>query len=74
MLRQELTIEYPHRQQGHSGHRTVPFPYPKIIDRAIGCDIVSDLSPIIQLPGRVFEIVGFWQILLVNPPLQESGN
>jgi hypothetical protein len=42
MLRQELTIEYPHRQQGHSGHRTVPFPYPKIIDRAIGCDIVSE--------------------------------
>jgi hypothetical protein len=27
---------------------------------------------IIQLPGRVFEIVGFWQISLVNPPLQES--
>jgi hypothetical protein len=23
--------------------------------------------------GRVFEIVNYWQILLVNPPLQESG-
>jgi hypothetical protein len=37
MLRQELTIEYQHRQQGNSGHRTVPFPYPNIIDRPIGC-------------------------------------
>jgi len=74
MLRQELTIAYQHRQLGNSGHGTVLFPYPKIIDRAIGCDIVSDRAPIIQLPGRVFEIVRFWQILLVNPPLQESGN
>ena len=29
-------------------------------------------SPIIQLPGRVFEIVGFWQILLAHGPLQKS--
>jgi hypothetical protein len=38
MLPQELTIEYQHRQPGNSGHGTVPFPYPNIIDRAIGCD------------------------------------
>jgi len=74
MLRQELTIAYQHGQQGNSGHGTVPFPYPKIIDRPIGCDIMSDRSPIIQLPGRVFEIVRFWQILLAHGPLQESGN
>ena len=37
MVRQELTIAYQHRQQDNSGHRTVRFPYPKIIDRAIGC-------------------------------------
>ena len=36
-------------------------------------NIISDRSPIIQLPGRVCEIIRFWQILLVNPPLQESG-
>jgi hypothetical protein len=35
---QELTIEYQHRQPGNSGHGTVPFPYPNIIDRPIGCD------------------------------------
>jgi len=34
--------------------------------------IMSDRSRIIHRPGRVFEIVGFWQILLVNPPLQQS--
>ncbi|MEG4527178.1 hypothetical protein QUB61_31230 [Microcoleus sp. C2D2] len=37
MLRQELTIAYQHGQQGNSGHRTVQFPYPNIIDRPIGC-------------------------------------
>jgi hypothetical protein len=37
MLPQELTIAYQHRQQGNSGHGTVPFSYPNIIDRAIGC-------------------------------------
>jgi hypothetical protein len=37
-LRQELTIEYQHRQLGNSRQGTVPFPYPKIIDRPIGCD------------------------------------
>ena len=37
MVRQELTIAYQHRQPGNSGHRTVRFPYPNIIDRAIGC-------------------------------------
>jgi hypothetical protein len=36
-LRQELTIEYQHQQPGNSGHGTVPFPYPNIIDRPIGC-------------------------------------
>ncbi|MEG3843427.1 hypothetical protein [Microcoleus sp. herbarium14] len=32
-------------------------------------NIMSDRSRTIQLPGRVYEIVGFWRILLVNPPL-----
>jgi hypothetical protein len=35
--------------------------------------IMSDRSPIIQLPGPVCEIVRFWQILLAHGPLQESG-
>src|SRR4028119_1311916 len=48
MLRQELTIAYQHRQQGNSGHRTVPFSYPNIIDRAIGCHdrtAIEDTAP-----------------------------
>jgi len=32
----------------------------------------TEILSIIHRPGRVFEIVGFWPILLVNPPLQES--
>ncbi|MEG4172382.1 MULTISPECIES: hypothetical protein [unclassified Microcoleus] len=45
----------------------------KFDQNAFNIYLMSDLSPIIQLPGRVCEIVYFWQILLVNPPLQESG-
>ncbi|MEG3979824.1 hypothetical protein QUA08_03305 [Microcoleus sp. T3B2] len=45
----------------------------KFDQNAFNIYLMSDISPIIQLPGRVCEIVYFWQILLVNPPLQESG-
>ena len=60
-------------------HALCPMPYarqiPHVTEKGYTsvAHIMSDRSPIIQLPGRVFEIVRFWQILLVNPPLQESG-
>jgi len=34
--------------------------------------IMSDRLTIISRSGRVFEIVNYWQVLLVNPPLQKS--
>gem|GEM_PF-2244511 len=35
-------------------------------------NIMSDRLTIISRSGRVFEMVNYWQVLLVNPPLQES--
>ncbi|NJK75536.1 MAG: hypothetical protein HC942_17805 [Microcoleus sp. SU_5_6] len=34
-------------------------------------NIMDDRLTVRTRPGRVFEIVTYWQILLVNPPLQE---
>ena len=34
--------------------------------------ILSDRLTIISRSGRVFEMVNYWQVLLVNPPLQKS--
>jgi hypothetical protein len=35
-------------------------------------NIMSDRLTILSRSGRVFEMVNYWQILLVNPPLQKS--
>ena len=35
-------------------------------------NIMSDRLTIISRSGRVFEMVNYWQVLFVNPPLQKS--
>jgi hypothetical protein len=43
-------------------------PVMKVFLRNIMCDRLT----IISRSGRVFEMVNYWQVLLVNPPLQKS--
>jgi hypothetical protein len=35
-------------------------------------NMMCDRLTIISRSGRVFEMVNYWQVLLVNPPLQKS--
>jgi hypothetical protein len=43
-----------------------------LISNALTDNIMSDQLTIISGSGRVFEMVNYWQVLLVNPPLQKS--
>ena len=51
----------------YDGGRDTALPSPLYHSGAAGIDIISDRSRIIHRPGWVFEIVGFWQLWLVNP-------